>query len=313
MPSRIPAICVVLLLCGSLATAQPASTLVRDVRAASMKGDFAAAEQLLAADRAARGVTPEHLEAHSWLGRGALAARAWDRADDYAQRTYDLAAAELKRRPMDQEPRLPIAVGAAIEVMAQAAAGRGQRTEAVAFLRAELQRYGDTSIVKRIQKNINLLSLEGTPAPPLDLSEHVGTRPPALDALKGRVVLMFFWAHWCSDCKAQIPVLERLMSRYAARGLTLVAPTQRYGYVAGGTAAPAAEETRYISGLRASTYAALGDAPTPLAEANHRRYGVSTTPTIVLVDRQGVIRLYHPGQMSEERLAPLVERLLAAR
>jgi hypothetical protein len=37
---------------------------------------------------------------------------------------------------------------------------------------------------------------------------------------------------------------------------------------------------------------------------------VSTTPTIVLVDRQGLVRLYHPGRMTEEALDPIVRRLL---
>ncbi len=42
----------------------------------------------------------------------------------------------------------------------------------------------------------------------------------------------------------------------------------------------------------------LADAPVPLDDANHVRYGVSSTPTVVLVDRAGLIRLYHPGQMT---------------
>ena len=154
------------LLCSHVALGQTAPSLVKDVRAALTREDFPAAEQLVAADRTSHGITPENLEAGSWLGRGALAAKQYDKAEDYAQRTYDLAVAELKRRPIDQEPRMPIALGAAIEVMAQVAAVRGQRTEAVSFLRGELTRYGDTSLHKRIQKNINLLSLEGTPRRP---------------------------------------------------------------------------------------------------------------------------------------------------
>ena len=42
--------------------------------------------------------------------------------------------------------------------------------------------------------------------------------------------------------------------------------------------------------------------------ALHRSFGVSTTPTIVLVGRDGVIRLYHPGAMPWDDLEPLVRR-----
>lgn len=300
------------LLCSHMASGQAAPSLVKDVRAALNRNDFPAAEQLVSGDRQSRGITPENLEADSWLGRGALAAKRYDQAEEHAQRTYDLAVAALKRRPMDQEPRVPIALGAAIEVMAQVAAARGQRTEAVSFLRGELARYGNTSLHTRIQKNINLLSLEGTTAPTLDVSEFIGSPPPTLDALKGQVVLLFFWAHWCADCKAQAPTVGRLMQRYASRGLTVIAPTQRYGYVAGGAPASPTDETRYITGIRRTLYATLGNAPTPVSEANHKRYGVSTTPTLVVIDRQGIIRLYNPGQVSEDRLEPLLTRLLAA-
>jgi hypothetical protein len=42
------------------------------------------------------------------------------------------------------------------------------------------------------------------------------------------------------------------------------------------------------------------------------RYGVSTTPTLVLVDRAGIIRLYHPGRMTWEQLDPLVKALVTS-
>jgi len=291
------------------ASAQPAP-IVAEVRSAIARKDFASGESLVSAYRAAKGVTPEMLEALSWLGRGALAERQWDKAETYAQQTYDLALKALNGRPVDQEAHLPIALGAAIEVMAHVTAERGARTEAVAFLRAELDRYGDTSLHKRIQKDINLLSLEGTVAPALDLSEHLGPAPSSLDRLKGRVLLLFFWAHWCSDCKIQGPILARLQSRHADQGLTIVAPTQRYGYVARGKPAGRDEEAQYIDQVRATSYPMLAGQPVPLSEANHKRYGVSSTPTLVLVDREGVVRLYHPGRMTEEELDPLIRRLL---
>ncbi len=299
----------VLLLAGSAVDARQATPLITGVRAAVAQGNFQLGEQLVATSRAAHGVTPEMLEALSWLGRGALAARQPDKAAAYAQQTYDLAAAELKRRPFDREPHLPAALGAAIEVLAQTAAQRGARTEAVALLRGELAKYKDTSIHKRIQKNINLLSLDGTKAPALDFSDRLGTKLAA-PARKGDAALLFFWAHWCSDCKAQGGVIERLLARYGPQGLTVIAPTARFGYVAGGKPAGPAEEAEYIAQVQRTSYPWMEHVPVPLSEINHKQYGVSTTPTLVLVDRAGSIRLYRPGRMTEAELEPLVQRLV---
>ena len=289
--------------------AQP-SPLVTDVRAAIKANDLSKAAAIVATFRKAQGVTPEMLEALSWVGRGALAAGDLDQAERVARETYDLSTALLKSRTLDQEPRLPIALGAAIEVLGQVQAQRHARTDAVVFLQQQFRNYERTSIAKRIQKNINLISLEGQPAPPLDLTEHLGPTPPTLASLKGKVVLLFFWAHWCSDCKQVGPVLSALADKYRSRGLVVFAPTQRFGYVAGGKEAPADEELRYIDQVRQQFYPVLAGQPVPVSEANHVRYGVSSTPTLVLVDRDGVVRLYNPGRLTMEQLEPKVTALL---
>ena len=309
MKAAVLAAAFVLATCG-LGNARQAPTLVTEVRAAIARNDFAEGERLIASSRASSGVTPIMMEALSWLGRGALAAGQIERADAYAQQAYDLVLSALKTQRVDGDPRLATALGASIEVLAQAGARRGARSEAVAFLRQELERWAGTSITKRIQKNLNLLSLEGTPAPAIDLSEYLGPKPPAIAGLKGKVVLLFFWAHWCGDCKAQVPVLARLADSYQGQGLVIIAPTQRYGYVAGGRKATADEEKAYIDQVRQTTYGQLKDIPVPLAPANLDRYGTSTTPTLVLIDREGVVRLYNPGRMTEEALEPLVRRAL---
>jgi thiol-disulfide isomerase/thioredoxin len=299
-------------LAGSAVSAQPPA-VIRDVRAAIADNNFSLAADVLAKYRAANGVTPEMLEALSWMGRGKLAAKDLPGAEAHARETYALATAALKSRPLDQEPRLPIALGAAIEVLGQVEAQRGARTEAVAFLQGELARYKSTSIAKRIQKNINLLSLEGQPVPAIDLSEYLGPKPPTMAALEGKVVLMFFWAHWCSDCKAQAPILATLADRYRDQGLVIFAPTQRFGYVAGGKDASPEEELRYIDQVRQASFPVLSGQSVPVSEANHLRFGVSSTPTLVLVDRAGIIRLYHPGKMTLEQLEPRVQQLLQPR
>jgi thiol-disulfide isomerase/thioredoxin len=292
--------------------AATAGDIIAVVRAAIAQRSFALGEKELAAYRARQGITPEMLEALSWLGRGALAARSYDQAEAYAAETRKLALAELKSRTLDAEPHLPIALGASIEVQAQVMAGRGERDQAVAFLRQERDRFEQTSLVARIQKNINLLSLEGKPAPPLEAREWLGTKPLPLDQLKGRPVLLFFWAHWCGDCKSQVPILAQLAEAYGPRGLMLIGPTQHYGYTRRGEDATPPQELSYIDEVRKQYYARLANMPVPVSETNFREWGCSTTPTLVLIDGRGIVRYYHPGNVPYAELASRVEALLGS-
>lgn len=294
-------------------TPPPPVTLVSQVRDALNAHDLAGAEAIVAKARAEKGDNSEVIEAMSWLARGSLAERQLDRADRHVDEVQRLAKAALGARPIDADPKLVTAVGAAIEVRGQTLAERGARTDAISYLQRELEVYRTTTLVKRIQKNINLLTLEGHPAPRLDVSESIGPKPPSFDDLKGKVVVLFFWAHWCPDCKIEGPILAKLYAKYRAQGLAIVAPTQRYGYVARGAEAPPDEELRYIVQVRDQYYPFLAQVPVPLAIANHERYGVSSTPTVVILDRKGTIRLYHPGRMTEEELEQQIRLLLDAR
>jgi thiol-disulfide isomerase/thioredoxin len=287
-----------------------AQDLVKEVRAAVAQNNFTLGESLIEKHRAAHGATPEMILAVSWLGRGALAAKQYDRADDYAQRARKLALEQLSRRKLDAEPNLPLALGASIEVQAHVMDARGERDQAVQFLQRELQTYRDTSMHARIQKNIHLLSLEGKPAPPLDFAKWLGGAVP-LDTIRGRPTILFFWAHWCGDCKRTAPELARVMSEYGPKGLALIGPTQHYGYVAGGEDATPEKETPYIESVRRQFYSSLQGMPVPLSNENFKRYGVSTTPTLVFLDRKGVVRQYHPGAMDYPQLAAAVQKILA--
>jgi thiol-disulfide isomerase/thioredoxin len=290
--------------------ATAAAQLVPDVRAAIARNDFAAGEKLIAEYKASRGETPESILALSWLGRGAQAAKEWDRAEKYAEATRKLALEALKKRKLDDEPSLPLALGASIEVQGFVLAGRGQRTEAVAFLQDELKRWRNTSMRTRIQKNLHLQSLEGKPAPAIEMTEYLGAKPVPISALKGKPVILFFWAHWCGDCKQQAPVLMRLREENKDKGLIIVGPTQPYGYVAGGVDASRADEVRYIDQVRRGYYGNV-EMTVPLSEENFKNWGCSTTPTLALIDRQGIVRLYNPGKMTYEQLAPRVAQIVA--
>lgn len=285
------------------------ANVTTDVRVALAKNNLPLAESLVQDYRTQHGVTPEMIEALSWLGRGALAAKQLDQAEAYAKEAQKLSLAELKKRPLDAEPHLPLALGAAIEVQAQILNERGQRSEALELLRKEMALYRSTSIRARLQKNINLLSLEGKIAPALDEQEFLGSKPVPLSALKGSPVLVFFWAHWCPDCKQEVAILSEIEKEFAAKHLVIVAPTQRYGYVARGEEAGPADELKYIDEVRHKFYRDLLDIPAPVSEENFKNYGASTTPTLVLIDRQGIVRLYHPGAMTLEELRAALNRL----
>jgi thiol-disulfide isomerase/thioredoxin len=300
---------IYLVVFGVFTVAARAQDFVSTVRGALDYSGIPAAESLLKQYRDARGATLEYLEAYSWLGRKALADHNYPLAEKYARQTYDMSTAELKHRSLDSDPHLPIAVGAAIEVEGQALAAQGDRAGAIAYLREQERKFATTSIVTRIQKNVNLISLEGHPAPPLHEAEYLGPKPQPLSAVHGKPVILFFWADWCPDCKAEAPILARLKAEYADK-LLIMGPTQRYGYGPDGEPIGPAAELRYIDAVRTKYYARLADMPVPVSAENFRRYGASTTPTLVIVGADGKVKLYHPGRMTYEELKSALERAL---
>jgi thiol-disulfide isomerase/thioredoxin len=238
--------------------------------------------------------SPADAEAVSWQARAALAQKDYARSESLAAEAYQYA----HNLNIAKDQRLQTALGAAIEVHAQALAAQGQRAEAVSYLREQVRIYYATPIRARIQKNLNLLNMEGKPAPPLDLTHMLGPNAPIT---KGQPVVLFFWAHWCTDCKAEAPYIAQL-----PRNVVVIAPTQHYGYIGAIENVPPADETKYIDLVRQKFYPNL---PVPLSEENFKAYGASTTPTLVMIDRKGIVRLYHPGAMNPQELLALAAKL----
>ena len=292
------------------ATAPRPKTIVDLARDAIAQNDFAKAEKLVLEDMAANGTTPIAIEAFSWLGRGAVAAKRYDEAMTYASRTYEIVEEQLKTRKLDDEPRLPIALGAAIEVQALTLMGQNRRSEGLMLLQREIERFKDTSIVMRLNKNINLLSLEGQPALPWASTEWLGPKPPTAAELKGKPVILFLWAHWCGDCKKQGPILNALVEKYKSAGIVVLAPTQRFGYAEKRRPVGPAEELKYIEQVRDEFYPWMKTVSAPISDEVYMRYGVSTTPTYVMIDRDGKVSTYLPGQPTSEQLEPLIKKII---
>lgn len=289
---------------------QPQTPLIVAYVVSSLQhGDLASARALVAQYRRVNGDTPEALEALSWLARGEAVAGNLEQADQDADEINRLAQTSLATRKLDAEPHLPLALGAAYEVEAEILARQNKRAEALQLLRSALTTWRGTSLVNRLQKNINLLTLEGKPMPALRATDWLGAKPTNPNFWRGKPLLLFFWAHWCADCKGEEPIISRLAAEFEPKGLTVLAPTRLYGYTAQDEHASPQEERAFIERVFQKYYASIPNAKVPFDAGNFERFGASTTPTIVLVDRRGIVRLYHPGAMDESALRAALQQL----
>jgi thiol-disulfide isomerase/thioredoxin len=276
---------------------------VRIVRAKLAAADLASAEAWTEDWKRDYGADSTWLEARGWLARGAWMLGEPERALAFAR--------EVRQAIPEPTPELLIPLGAALEVEGRVLAEREGAATGVRFFRDAERRSPDPAFRSRMWKNVNRLELVGQRAPELAVADPVGGPAPTLESLRGRPVLLFFWAQWCGDCKASAPTLARIVERFGPRGLALVAPTRLYGTGAEGKDATPAEERAEISRVLAASYSALPGMPIPVDTETMVRYGASATPTFVLLDREGIVRLYAPTRLTETALAAAIEPLLA--
>jgi len=149
------------------------------------------------------------------------------------------------------------------------------------------------------QDEMMRMDLVGAYAPTWrDVEAVNGAFPPSVGALRGRVVLLDFWATWCAPCRVVIPKLSALHARYGAQGLSVV-----------GVSTEDAQDVALFARRMAVPYSVGVDKHA----ATTRAYGVSSLPTLVVIDKRGVVRDvaigYDPAETA--RLEGLVQTLLA--
>ncbi len=136
------------------------------------------------------------------------------------------------------------------------------------------------------------------PAPdfsaPLVANGDAGARVK-LSELQGKVVILDFWATWCGPCAAQAPILDRLARKYPEKVVVL-----------GINVGEAPARAKAYARQKGLSYPILVD-PKQQVQAT---YGATNLPTLVLIDKSGIMKAYIQGVVSQNKLERGIRALL---
>lgn len=179
--------------------------------------------------------------------------------------------------------------------------------------RATLKEAHDTISTPELRKSLEQtsarLELVGKTALPLAFDREYGSFTN-LAALKGKVVVIDTFAHWCVPCKASMPEMHKMYEDLHSKGLEIVGVTRYYGYYGTDQGLSRAEEFRRMGPF---TKEHQLEWPVIFGEQkNFDNYHVAGIPTTFVVDRKGIIRNVRIGYTPEafKEFRAVVERIL---
>lgn len=134
----------------------------------------------------------------------------------------------------------------------------------------------------------------GHPAPPFTLTTF-DKRKVTLAEMKGKVVVINYWATWCAPCKAEMPMMHRYFKANQARGLEMFGVTTE-------DSVPKFQ-LKKVSDLLSY----------PLSNKMSRGYGSidNAVPSTYIIDRKGVVRHAKKGAYTEREFKAALDPLLA--
>lgn len=184
----------------------------------------------------------------------------------------------------------------ALQSAAQDAWDRDDVETAQSLLGQVVEGWPGSKAANRARTDLAALDVVGKTAPELQVERWFADQPSPLSSLRGKTVMLVFWATWCPHCRKEMPHISELYRRYRAQGLEIVAVTRH---------------SKGQTDADVESYVKENGIPFPVAVdrkgATSQGFGVSGIPAAAIVDPQGkVVWRNHPGRLSDAALAELL-------